>query len=59
MTYIVKSNGMVEVGNSLEPLMLKLYDRIGKEQITILYKLSGTAYYTEVLHYGDSYLIVG
>lgn len=59
MTYIVKSNGMVEVGSSLEPLMLKLYERSDKDQITIFYKLAGTAYYTEVLHSGDSYLIVG
>ena len=59
MTYIVKSNGMVEIGSSLELLMLKLYEKIGKGQITIFYKLSGTAYYTEVLHSGDSYSIVG
>lgn len=59
MTYIVKSDSMVEVGSSLEPLMLKLYEKSGKDQITIFYKLAGTAYYTEVLHSGDSYLIVG
>lgn len=59
MTYIVKSDSMVEVGSSLEPLMLKLYERSDKDQITIFYKLAGTAYYTEVLHSGDSYLIVG
>ena len=59
MTYIVKSNNMVEVGSSLEPLMLKLYERSDTDQITIFYKLAGTAYYTEVLHSGDSYLIVG